>query len=817
MPHTTDIQEFARQFAQYTNRNVFLTGKAGTGKTTFLRQLHQITGKQIAVVAPTGVAAINAGGTTIHSFFQLPLTPFMPTEAGKKDLIGKLKMQANRRNVIRELELLVIDEISMVRADVMDAIDTVLRHIRYRHNEPFGGVQVIFIGDLYQLSPVAKQDEWQLLSPYYSGIYFFHSQVITQNPPVYIEFEKIFRQQDMGFIRLLNEVRNNCLSEQSFAMLQSRHNALFVPPKNDTYIILTTHNYKADQINSQELAELKGKPRTFKAKIQGDFPEKSFPMEENLELKKGAKVMFVKNDTETPRRFFNGKIGEVVDFDDDVVLVKCPEYKEEIEVKPMIWHNIRYKTNEISLKVEEDILGTFTQFPLRLAWAITIHKSQGLTFDKAVIDAGAAFAAGQVYVALSRCRSLEGIVLQSQINKYSLENDDKIVQFSSQTHSPEELRQQLNTSKQSFYNALLFSIFDFKTMENTAKRWQKDVKEVETSFDDETPDFIQNVLEQISEIQHIGLKFQHQLQDLSTDKERLNERLQAASTYFSEKLENLIETLCQTPAVTDSRENSKIYDGGLDDLYTLAQQKKHLVQGVSGGFNVDDYFTLKNNFALPFFNKSSYSRNSADKQKLTSKHPQLMQRLFNLRNAICDETRLPIYVVANGKTIEQMSNYLPQNEKDMLRIHGFGSVKFEKYGARFLQCIADYCAEHNLTSAMGELFDEKPPRERKPKPPKGESGRITLQSYLDGMSIAEIAKERGLTEGTIIGHLAKMVEAGTLEISRFVTEEELHTAQKILDNLNPEKTVYEQLSAVFAPQKTSFITAWIRGGKKSTL
>ena len=815
MPQLTDIQEFARQFAQYTNRNIFLTGKAGTGKTTFLRSLPEVTGKQMAVIAPTGVAAINAGGTTIHSFFQLPLTPFIPTEQGKKDLIGKLKMQANRRNVLRELELLVIDEVSMVRADVMDAIDTILRHVRYRHSEPFGGVQVIFIGDLYQLSPVAKQDEWQILSRFYSGIYFFYSQVVTQNPPVYIEFEKIFRQQDMNFIRILNEVRNNCLSDQSFALLQSRYNALFTPPKNDTYIILTTHNYKADQINSQELAELKGKTYTFKAKIRGDFPEKSYPIEENLELKKGAKVMFVKNDTEVPRRFFNGKIGEVIDIKEDVILVKCPEDEEEIEVSPMEWHNILYKTNETNLQVNEEILGIFTQFPLRLAWAITIHKSQGLTFDKAVIDAGAAFAAGQVYVALSRCRSLEGIVLQSQINKFSLENDERIVQFSNRTNSVEDLKSQLNDSKKSFHNTLLLGIFDFKSLLNHARRWQKDIKEVENSFDSETPAFIQSVVKQISEIEEVALKFQGQLQGLFDKEEQLKERLQAASVYFFDKLETLTETLRQSPAITDSRENAKVYDEGLDDIFTLSEQKKHSVKGIEKGFNVDDFFIRKNNFHLLFFNKTSYSKNAVVKQKLTSKHPELMNRLFQIRNAICDETGQPVYVVANSQTIQEMSNYLPQNEKDMLRIHGIGQVKFEKYGERFLECIRNYCAEKQLASAMHELFDiARPQKERKEKPPKGESGRITLQSYLDGKSIAEIAQERGLAESTIVGHLAKMVETGTLEISRFVTEDELKTAQEILDNLDPERTVYEQLSAVLTPQKTSFITAWIRGGKR---
>src|SRR5665647_1097527 len=315
--------QLAQDFALFTNRSIFLTGKAGTGKTTFLRKLKKETKKQMAVVAPTGVAAINAGGTTMHSFFQLPFTPFVPTVEGRKNLIEKMKMQGNRRKVLQELELLVIDEISMVRADVLDSVDTILRHVRYRNNEPFGGVQVIFIGDMFQLSPVATDEEWRLLSQYYSSPYFFHSQVILQQQPVYIELDKIFRQTNVDFIRLLNEVRNNCLSNEGLALLQSRYNPLFVPPRDDTYITLTTHNYKADQINGEELTKISGRTYKFEAKIEGEYPEKSYPTEKTLELKIGAKVMFLRNDSETPRRFFNGKIGVVEKVNDDYITIKC--------------------------------------------------------------------------------------------------------------------------------------------------------------------------------------------------------------------------------------------------------------------------------------------------------------------------------------------------------------------------------------------------------------------------------------------------------------------------------------------------------------
>lgn len=819
-----EIQDFARQFAQYTNRNIFLTGKAGTGKTTFLHHLRETTGKQIAVVAPTGVAAINAGGSTIHSFFQLPFTPFLPTEAGKRDLLSKLKMQGNRRNVIKELELLVIDEISMVRADVLDAIDTVLRSVRHRNSEPFGGVQLLFIGDLYQLSPVAKSDEWQILSQFYNSIYFFHSQVMQQNPPVYIEFEKIFRQQDINFITLLNEIRNNTLTDNGLKLLKSCYNPSFIPPKEENYIILTTHNYKADGINSSELSKLKTKSEIFNAIIKGDFPEKSYPVDENLELKIGAKVMFIKNDTENPRRFFNGKIGEIVDFDEDVIGVKCPEDEDVIDVSRMVWENIRYTTDSATLQIEEETLGTFTQFPLRLAWAITIHKSQGLTFEKAIIDAGDAFAPGQVYVALSRCRSLEGMILKSEIDRHSLQNDDLVVKYSSVNYSVEVLSEQLDISKRNFHDTLLSSIFDFRQMLNAANYWKRQIQEIESSFDNETIEFIQNIISQISEIQNIGIKFQGQLnqicKEIPVNENLLNNRLKSASTYFSEKLSVLSETLHQSPATTDSKQNAKIYDDDLQDIFTFTEQKKHQILGISNGFDVDKYFELKSSFKMPNMPKSSYSKN-AEKINMTSHHPKLMQQLFTIRNKICEENHLPIYIVANAKSIKEMADFLPVNKEDLLKINGFGEVKYEKYGEPFLTCIKNYCTENGLESSMNELFEERPPkrvrkskeeREKKPKQEKGDSMKITLQSYLDGNSIEEIAKLRNLAESTIAGHLSKMIEIGVLKIDRFVSKEEKQAAVKLYNLMNEGESLYATLSTEFDKKKTSLLSGWIKGG-----
>lgn len=811
MEHYT-THDYANFFATFTNQNVFLTGKAGTGKTTFLRKLKEESPKQMAVVAPTGVAAINAGGTTIHSFFQLPFTPFVPTEWGRKELISKMKMVANRRKVLRELELLVIDEISMVRADVLDAIDTVLRHVRYRFSEPFGGVQMIFIGDMYQLSPVAQQEEWQILSQFYKGVYFFNSHVFQEKPFVHIEFEKIFRQRDEEFIRILNEVRNNRLSDNSMAMLEKRHNPFFVPPKDETYVILTTHNYKADRINREELDNIDKSSRFFKAKIEGDFGERSFPAEENLELKVGAKVMFIKNDTETPRRFFNGKIGIVTELEDDVVMVKCPEDDFEIEVSQMIWENIRYQADEKTLEVKEEMLGLFRQLPLRLAWAITIHKSQGLTFDKAVIDAEASFAPGQVYVALSRCRSLEGMVLQSRINSHAIQNDSEIIQFSSRHFSLEQLQNSYSSSRQNYFLTLLLSVFDFKQMVSVSSRWLTSTNEVASSFSSETIDFLRNINKQINDLQDVGMRFGTQItqivKQIPLNDDLLTLRLEASEKYFSEKLGILIETLKQSPAVTDSRENAKEFDEFFMDIFTFSLQKLHWIKGIRNGFSVEKYFDLRKAFELPYIKISAYSRNQR-KAKVKSRHPELLSMLYELRNSIVDETGMPIFLIANSKTILEMSDYLPQTKSDLLKISGFGEAKYEKFGEQFLDVIRDYCEDSGSESAMNELFSREK-RERKPKKPKGSSVVETFDAFKSGKSIKEIAKERNLTVGTITGHLAEFVVKGELDAEKIIEKKKLLKAKELVENTDYDGSMYGLLKEHFNAGELKIVLAWLR-------
>jgi len=814
MENASPYYQLAHDFALFTNRSIFLTGKAGTGKTTFLHNLKKETKKQLAVVAPTGVAAINAGGTTMHSFFQLPFTPFIPTPEGRKNLIEKMKMQSNRRKVLQELELLIIDEISMVRADVLDSVDTILRHVRYRNNEPFGGVQVIFIGDMFQLSPVATDDEWRMLSQYYSSPYFFHSQAIMQQQPVYIELDKIFRQTNGDFIRILNEVRNNCMSDPSLKLLQSRYNPLFVPPSDDTYITLTTHNYKADQINAEELTKIKGKIYTFDATIEGEYPEKSYPTEKILELKIGAKVMFLKNDTETPRRFFNGKIGVVESVDDDAIKIKCPDDFEAIELGKAVWENIRYTTNPTTKQIEENQLGKFIQFPLRLAWAITIHKSQGLTFDKAVIDAGAAFAPGQVYVALSRCRSLDGMVLLSKINPNSIQNDRQIVEHERNKLPVEDLELQLNESRNLYRSFILMQLFDFKNAVGQISRLIAETTDVQSSFNEETLPYLADLLRQAQALQEVAWKFQNQLVGIldqyPVDEEHLQSRITAAVDFFNSRMNNLLETLRQSPAVTDSKLHATDCNDGIRMIFSNVAQKSYLMKGLKLKFTVEDFFVLKNTFAVPDFVVNAYSKTSS-KQKLTTRQPELYRKLMLLRNQLCEPHDLPIYLVAGSQTLNEMSDYLPQNDKDLLRISGFGPAKVEKYGKAFLDVILSFCKENNLSSLMDEKEKTK---EKKEKKPVGETMRISLAMYKDGRTIDEIAFTRNLNMTTIVTHLERYVISGELDINDFINAEKREKASELIRKGTETGSIYEMLSAFLNYTEVKMFMAWLRSGKK---
>lgn len=537
-----ELFSLAADIVSHTSQSVFLTGKAGTGKTTFLHHIRQHTDKNVIVAAPTGVAAINAGGVTLHSLLQLPFEPFIPNFEGKKKLDFHFKLRKSKIEMLRELDLLIIDEVSMLRADVLDAIDYMLR--RYRNNQQaFGGVQMLFIGDLFQLPPVVQPSEWELMKPYYGSPFFFDAQVLQNNMPLYIELKTIYRQQDQQFIDILNRIRNNCATPNDLQILNQRYNPTFKLPEENKYIVLCTHNYKADRINSEELSRLSEKEFSFEGKITGDFAENSLPTEASLTLKEGAQIMFVKNDAGESRRYYNGKLATVSRLMPDKIQVRF-EDGNEMELESETWRNVRYKLNEDSGEIEEEELGAFTQYPIRLAWAITIHKSQGLTFDRVVIDAGQAFAAGQVYVALSRCTSLEGIVLFSRITPQSIHSDGQVISFASMEQNTDYLKQILESEKPRYCAQQLRKYFDWNPFVRSLRSFYELAEEKKIPNQAETQGMIVQLCNKAIEQQEIAQNFVKEIDRIlsspSTDINYLKNRVQKAALYFHKDIQQHI-------------------------------------------------------------------------------------------------------------------------------------------------------------------------------------------------------------------------------------------------------------------------------------
>lgn len=800
MKYDTENEMFqlAIQLINQSNRNIFLTGKAGTGKTTFLKYIRENCPKQLAVVAPTGVAAINAGGVTIHSFFQLPLAPFIPATNGtgfqnsgqeisnKHSLLSLLRFNSDKKKVLQQLELLVIDEISMVRCDTLDAIDTVLRHIRQRPDERFGGVQLLFIGDMLQLPPVIKEQEWNLLADYYSGYYFFDSKVLQEDPPVYIEFNKIYRQSDQQFIDLLNQVRNNELDKEGMSILESRFQPSFRRSKQDGYIGLTTHNNKASEINANELSSLNGKLYSYDAEVLDEFSDRAYPADEVLHLKIGAQVMFIRNDAaEKGKRYFNGKIGTVTKLEADKIVVQCDD-DPEIEVQKEKWENIRYTLNKTTRQLDSDVLGSFTQFPLRLAWAITIHKSQGLTFEKAIIDAGAAFAPGQVYVALSRCTNLEGMVLQSHISSSSLFSDRRIVEFSQRSASGNQLQQELAIAKKNYQQSVLTGVFDFSNAIDGCKEIMDYLLENNSSFNADSISWTEELLEKLGGLQVIAKKFQSQLRALFQQQEEpeeniaLQDRIKVAAVYFNTEINSLLQFVHTSPVITDSRLNAKEYNESIREVFAQLAMKKFLLEGYNGQLDMEAFHRKKLQFVLPSFSINAYA--GASQKRADSPHPGLHQQLRKLRESICAKRDLPIYIVAGSNTIDEMAMYLPQTLTELRKISGFGDTKIEQYGQQFLDIILKYAEEHNLHSLIHEKSSGKRKKEKiSPGKKRGDTHTETFRLYKEGQSIAAIAKTRKLAISTIEGHLTTFVQRGDIKISELVSREKVVLIESALE------------------------------------
>ncbi|WP_051010140.1 ATP-dependent DNA helicase [Pedobacter agri] len=599
LDETSMPAEIAAKFVNYTSKHVFLTGKAGTGKTTFLRKLIQLTHKKAMICAPTGIAAINASGVTIHSLFQLPFGAFFPDAAGSlinqninfnfntpRTIVKHLNMQGNKRRMIQELELLVIDEVSMLRADMLDAIDFSLRYIRRNRNVPFGGVQLLFIGDLHQLPPVVKNDEWRIMAGFYKSIYFFDALALQNNPPVYIELDKIYRQDDAVFINLLNNLRNNKITPEDTALLRQHFKQDFKPAADENYITLTTHNNKADAINRERLTQLKTKSYFFEAKVTGEFNEYAYPNEKSLELKVGAQVMFIKNDMTAEKRYYNGKIGVVHHIEKDMIEIELPEERTVISVSPYTWENVKYKLNEATNEIAENVAGSFVQYPIKLAWAITVHKSQGLTFDKAIIDIGDAFAPGQAYVALSRLRSLKGLVLTSHLRENGLQQDQNIHYFSSTKQPSEVLTEQISLESYDFIRTYLLAAFDLNVVRYYVKEHvetfdKSEAKSTKQRYDSWTMDLYKD----FQKITVTADTFINQLKNLFAHQTEhtlfnVSKRVEAALKYFNPLVKAVSDKfLAQIEAVKEEK-GIKTYLTELLELEILVyEQLKKMHKG----------------------------------------------------------------------------------------------------------------------------------------------------------------------------------------------------------------------------------------------
>ena len=766
-----DKIEMLNRFVQNTDVHIFLTGKAGTGKTTFLRNLAASTYKRMVIVAPTGVAAINAGGVTIHSFFQLPFGPIVPegqqaTDNGQQSLsLLSNKINKTKLKIMRSLDLLVIDEISMVRADLLDAVDAVLRKVR-RSSAAFGGVQLLMIGDIQQLAPVARQNEWELLQPYYKSVYFFDSHVLRNNPYICIELNHIYRQNDDDFINILNQVRNNKLDKKNADLLNQRFLPDFNPDDKEGYITLTTHNSQADEINQQKLNSIKSKTLTFKAEIKGIFPENAYPTKETLELKVGAQVMFVKNDPSPEKQYYNGKIGKIISYSkDEGLVVQCDD--STINVDPVQWQNFEYTLNEKTNEIEEKEIGSFTQIPLKTAWAITIHKSQGLTFNKVVLNAEMAFTHGQVYVALSRCTSLKGLVLKSKIQNNVLFNDNTINAFVNQIPSLEPNNEQLAKEEHKFFNNMILDMFSFNELETQMNRLTKALRENDNIFN---KDIVNQIVEKRKlfreEIIDVATRFARQVDSIFTnpnaDFNFLQERIKKASTYFFEKL-NTLEDIGDLINETDNKAVNLSVKTVLDMIKETLYVKTACLNLTTNGFDVEKYLELKNKKTIEAENLSSSKLKSKSTDK---KDKPLLDALMKWREEKAEEFDKLENQILPKTVLLRIVEKKPVSIKELKDISKLGITRIKNFGADIINMVLEH-----------QGFSHKDFNDETSKKEMNLSRTVcqTLELLDEGMTIDEIAKERNFSRSTIESHVVEIVKNGLYAAEDFVSKEHLET------------------------------------------
>ena len=716
MQTISEAASYTLRFINQTQRSVFLTGKAGTGKTTLLREIIETTHKNTVVVAPTGIAALNAGGVTIHSMFQLPFGGFIPDNSApdfsestkfetKATLRRHFKMSGLKKSVIRNMELLIIDEVSMLRADLLDAMDFMMQTVRKR-NQPFGGVQVLFIGDLLQLPPVIRDDEWYTLKKYYKGKFFFHSLVVQQNPPLYIELDKIFRQTDDAFISVLNNLRNNQISKEDIAALNQYVQPDFDLKANKGYITLTTHNAKADSMNTEALEALEGKEWKYSPEITGDFPDKIFPLDEILRLKEGAQIMFVKNDLSFDKKYFNGKMGVVKSLSAKEILVHFPEENKTIEVEKYEWQNIRYKVNDTTKEIEEEVLGTFVHYPIKLAWAITVHKSQGLTFDKAALDVSQVFLPGQAYVALSRLRSLNGLILLSPLQMNGISNDQDVMDYSLNKASETHLENALHFETKIFIYQYLVQTFDWADLAQEWRNHQFSYNEKsEVSSKAKYSYWAKEQTERIEKVVDPAKKFIQQLNVLfsqeTVDLNHISDRMQAAYTYFFNPMDELV----------------------FEILWKLEEVKR-----------------LK-------------------KAKAYFEELVLLEELQTKAVLRLMKAKLLIETVVAGETISKEKLTSPDIKLYVSRKVAAIQATFKKVNANLIE--DDLDEERYL------------PKKKTKSPTKKTTVEETYDLWKQNNSIAEIASIRVLTKQTIYGHFVKLIQSEKVAIEDIIPSDTL--------------------------------------------
>ncbi len=695
--------ELASEFLRSTGANLFLTGKAGTGKTTFLRSIVSSINKRVVVAAPTGVAAINARGVTLHSLFQLPFGPNVPEAKvrGSNDFAFR-KIGRKKLALIRSIELLVIDEISMVRCDLLDAVDETLRRIR-RSDAPFGGVQLLMIGDIEQLSPICRDEEWQLLQSHYASPYFFESKVLKRCNYITIELKEIFRQSDTNFTTLLNAVRENKITREVIDTINSRYIPNFAPDDNEGYITLTTHNNTANNINHKELQKLSTPSHLFESKVKGDYPEAAYPNESCLELKVGAQVIFIKNDISPEKLYYNGLIGRVELIDGDQVTVKPNSGEPSITLGAVVWENIEYRLSDESGEIEESIKGTFSQIPLKCAWAITIHKSQGLSFDKAIIDAGNSFAHGQVYVALSRCRTFEGLVLRTPLSGGSIIRDNSVEGFTTDVVSQEVGAGELERHQKEYFYSLLSEIFDFEHLNRNTENL---ASLLNAGLYFEYPHLCRSFREFTTahngELLRVGSSFKVQLQRAIAVSEDylcdsyIAERLTKAATYFGALLTPLSLLIEESTEVkTDAKELSKRLKTLVEDSKEECTIKLAALKLCEQSFNCEEYLKAKYAIITNVEKPKAVAEKKRIKATSDITNAELYEALIAWRTDHAQSSEKPAYTILNNRSLLEIQSQCPTSIEELSTITGVGPIKLKKYGDELLEIIQTYIVEEN--------------------------------------------------------------------------------------------------------------------------